>query len=466
MNLAELLTVYQAQGDFFKTKETLDVSFRLKGLDQLEKLLRTNETKLLEALRQDLGKHPDESYLTELGLIYQSISLAKKNLTKWSKPQKVKTPLYLWPARSRIQAVPYGQTLIISPFNYPLLLSFDPLVGALAAGNVCLVALSEFTPKLNHVLLAVMGEYFPANYLYFFVSEPELNASLLQEKFAKIFFTGSPRVGKIVAQAASRHLTPITLELGGKSPALVTETAELPLAVERIVWGKFLNAGQTCVAPDYCLVPASQVEEFISLAKKKVNDFFGDVPESSADYGRIVSQHHLNRLEKLLIADEAYVLEKLDIDEENRYLGPTLLVTDLAAVTAGQVETMKEEIFGPILPIISYDSLDEALNFITLQAPPLAFYPFSRDKKLVQRLLLEIPFGGATVNDTVLHLSNHHLPFGGMGESGMGSYHGKKSFTTFSHEKSILWRSYFLPLKIMQPPYNEFKAKLIKFFLK
>ncbi|QIL46100.1 aldehyde dehydrogenase family protein [Vagococcus coleopterorum] len=460
--MTELSTVYKNQKKYFETGETLVVSNRLDQLRLLDTMLRDNEEILLSSLTLDLGKAPEESYLSELGLVYQSLQLTLKKTQKWSQRQRKKTPLYLWPGKSWTQAMPYGQTLIINAFNYPLLLSLDPLVGAVSAGNVAMVALSERTPNFNAVLTKLSQQYLNSNWIYFYEGNKERNQLLLTERFDKIFFTGSATVGKSILKAASQHLTPVTLELGGKSPALITQTADIKRAAQRVAWGKFLNVGQTCVAPDYCLVPKESVELFKSELIKETEKMYGKNPFSSEDYGRLVNSQTVERLARLIEEDNSFVVYGGEVKASEKYIGPTVIQAEITQPLA----SMKEELFGPILPVMTYETLEEALDFIRSGESPLAFYPFVGERSEESLLLNAVQFGGATINDTILHLANHHLPFGGVGQSGMGSYHGIQSFKEFSHEKAVLKRQPKFILPIMSAPYSKRKDSLIRKFLK
>lgn len=454
--------IISKQKAFYKTGKTKEVIYRKQNLQKLKEVLKANEVALSKAMEKDLGKHSLETYMSELGVLYESINLIQRNISVWQKKQRVKTPLFLLPAKSYTQAEPLGQVFIISAFNYPLLLSLDPLVGAIAGGNVAMVALSETTPAINKVLMELMAATFPEEYIFFFEGNKERNIEVLTYRFDKIFFTGSSTVGKSVMAAASHHLTPITLELGGKSPALITDKAKLSHAAECVVWGKFLNAGQTCVAPDYCLVDKKYHDEFINLVKQKLVDFYGVDPAQSDEYGRVANERATLRLEKLMKQDQEYVVFGGQIDKMINYVAPTLLKGTMTTA----LMSMEEEVFGPILPILSYESLEEALQFIESKEKPLAFYPFTQSSKEASYLTTRLSFGGSTVNDTILHLANSHLPFGGVGQSGMGQYHGKASFACFTHQKSILKRSSLLRLSLMNPPYSKLKEKMITLFLK
>ena len=454
--------VVTEQRQFFDTQRTYPIEFRLKQLKKLKEQVKRYEDDLLDALYQDLGKASSESYITEIGLVYRHIDEMIKKLPKWGKEKRVKTPLFLLPAKSYTLQAPYGNTLIIAPFNYPVLLTLDPLIGAMAGGNTAIVSMSEHTTKTNLVLNTLIAEAFSESYLFFLTGSKESNELLLNHRFDKIFFTGSQKIGQIVLKKAAEFLTPTTLELGGKSPVIVTKFADLELAAERIVWGKFLNVGQTCVAPDYCLIDESIKEEFIPLLIKNIQRFFGEEIEKSPDYGRLINNQALERLLILLNQDKEYIEFGSQFNESDQYLAPTIVSANIEEPLA----LMEEEIFGPILPILSYQKLDEAVTFVLNKDKPLAFYPFSSDQEELAYLIQKIPFGGATINDTILHLANEELPFGGVGTSGMGSYHGFKTLETFTHTKSILKRSTLLRIPLLFPPYTADKTNLIRRFFK
>lgn len=458
----DLVDVYQKQLQHAETQATVATACRVRHLRQLQKMLKDNEDLILSGLEMDLGKSFSEGFVTELGMAYQSLKLAINKTRKWNQRKRVRTPFYLWPAKSWLQPAPYGQVLIIDAFNYPLLLAVDPLIGALSAGNVAMVALSEQTPHFNKVMIELSRNYLAEEVVYFFEGNKERNQQLLEKPFGKIFFTGSQKVGKSIMAAASNHLTPVTLELGGKSPAIVTASANVRKAAEQIAWGKFINTGQTCVAPDYCLVDRKVLPEFKKELINSIHKLYGDNPSTNKDFGRIVSESGTRRLGDMIEKDREYLVHGGEYDVVKKYIAPTILEAELNDSLA----TMAEEIFGPILPLLSYDDLSTAQVFLRKQDHPLAFYPFSKDKKEVNRLLAENNFGGGTVNDTILHLANHHLPFGGVGASGMGNYHGKASFDNFSHYKSILKRYPSGIVPIMQAPYSRKKDKWLRFFMK
>ncbi|HDF4268142.1 TPA: aldehyde dehydrogenase, partial [Staphylococcus aureus] len=412
------------------------------------------------ALYTDLGKNKVEAYATEIGITLKSIKNARKELKNWTKTKNVDTPLYLFPTKSYIKKEPYGTVLIIAPFNYPFQLVFEPLIGAIAAGNTAIIKPSELTPNVARVIKRLINETFDANYIEVIEGGIEETQTLIHLPFDYVFFTGSENVGKIVYQAASENLVPVTLEMGGKSPVIVDETANIKVASERICFGKFTNAGQTCVAPDYILVHESVKDDLITALSKTLREFYGQNIQQSPDYGRIVNLKHYHRLTSLLNSAQMNIVFGGHSDEDERYIEPTLLdhVTNDSAI-------MQEEIFGPILPILTYQSLDEAIAFIHQRPKPLSLYLFSEDENATQRVINELSFGGGAINDTLMHLANPKLPFGGVGASGMGRYHGKYSFDTFTHEKSYIFKSTRLESGVHLPPYKG-KFKYIKAFFK
>ncbi|HCG2548489.1 TPA: aldehyde dehydrogenase [Staphylococcus aureus] len=445
---------------FFNTQQTKDISFRKEQLKKLSKAIKSYESDILEALYTDLRKNKVEAYATEIGITLKSIKNARKELKNWTKTKNVDTPLYLFPTKSYIKKEPYGTVLIIAPFNYPFQLVFEPLIGAIAAGNTAIIKPSELTPNVARVIKRLINETFDANYIEVIEGGIEETQTLIHLPFDYVFFTGSENVGKIVYQAASENLVPVTLEMGGKSPVIVDETANIKVASERICFGKFTNAGQTCVAPDYILVHESVKDDLITALSKTLREFYGQNIQQSPDYGRIVNLKHYHRLTSLLNSAQMNIVFGGHSDEDERYIEPTLLdhVTNDSAI-------MQEEIFGPILPILTYQSLDEAIAFIHQRPKPLSLYLFSEDENATQRVINELSFGGGAINDTLMHLANPKLPFGGVGASGMGRYHGKYSFDTFTHEKSYIFKSTRLESGVHLPPYKG-KFKYIKAFFK
>lgn len=445
---------------FFNTHKTKKLKFRKQQLKLLSKNIKNHENELLDALYKDLGKSKVEAYATEIGMLLKSIKLMRKELKNWSKTKQTDTPLYLFPTKSYIKKEPYGTVLIIGPFNYPVQLVFEPLIGAIAAGNTAIVKPSELTPHVAIVIRDIIEDTFDETYVSVVEGGIEETQTLLSLPFDYIFFTGSEKVGKIVYEAAARKLIPVTLELGGKSPVIVDDTANIKVASERISFGKFTNAGQTCVAPDYILVQRKVKNDLIKALKKTITEFYGENIEKSPDFGRIVNQKHFNRLNDLIQIHKDNVVFGGNSSKEDLYIEPTLLDN-----ITNDNKIMKEEIFGPILPIITYDNFDEVLEIIQSKSKPLSLYLFSEDENMTHRVLEELSFGGGAINDTLMHLANPNLPFGGVGSSGIGQYHGKYSFDTFSHMKSYTFKSTRLESSLFFPPYKG-KFKYIKTFFK
>lgn len=457
MNIHEI--VVQSQ-EFFHTQETKSVDFRLKQLEQLKKSIVKYEHAVLEALKKDLGKQSFEAYTTEVGFVLSNITYAIKHLHKWTKAKKVRSTLSLFPSKGTVCYEPYGTVLIIGPFNYPFQLVMEPLIGAIAAGNCAVIKPSELTPNVSSVITEIINDTFPPAYIFSVEGGVDINQALLKEAFDYIFFTGSTGIGKVVMEAAAKHLTPVTLELGGKSPVIIDQSANLEVAAKRIIWGKTINAGQTCVAPDYIMVQESVKDLLVKELRKAIEEFFGENPETSKDLGRIVSDKHFNRLCTLLEKDKEQILYGGKSSKESRYIEPTLLDASWDS------SSMQEEIFGPILPILSYKELDEAIISVKKLDKPLALYVFTNNKKIEQKVLETISSGGVCVNDVLTHIVHPDLPFGGVGASGIGAYHGKHSFLTFSHQRSILRKSTRFQLPFIFPPYTDKKEKLIRKVLK
>ena len=445
---------------FFNTHKTKNLKFRKQQLKLLSKNIKNHENELLDALYKDLGKSKVEAYATEIGMLLKSIKLMRKELKNWSKTKQTDTPLYLFPTKSYIKKEPYGTVLIIGPFNYPVQLVFEPLIGAIAAGNTAIVKPSELTPHVAIVIKDIIEDTFDEAYVSVVEGGIEETQTLLSLPFDYMFFTGSEKVGKIVYEAAARKLIPVTLELGGKSPVIVDDTANIKVASERISFGKFTNAGQTCVAPDYILVQRKVKNDLIKALKKTITEFYGENIEKSPDFGRIVNQKHFNRLNVLIQIHKDNVVFGGNSSKEDLYIEPTLLDN-----ITNDNKIMKEEIFGPILPIITYDNFDEVLEIIQSKSKPLSLYLFSEDENMTHRVVEELSFGGGAINDTLMHLANPNLPFGGVGSSGIGQYHGKYSFDTFSHMKSYTFKSTRLESSLFFPPYKG-KFKYIKTFFK
>lgn len=452
----------EAQKQFFETGRTRDLAFRICQLQLLADAMRKNETVLEEALKKDLGKSVFESYATEIGFVLADIRYTIQNLQKWSAPKRVRTPLYLFPGKSKIQKEPYGSVLILGPYNYPVQLLAEPLIGAIAAGNCAVLKPSELTPHVSKAMYQIVHSTFKEEYIACVEGGVEVNQELLSQKFDYIFFTGSERVGRIVMKAAAENLTPVTLELGGKSPVIIEKTANIKEAARRIAWGKLLNAGQTCVAPDYVLVDESRKQQFLTEMKNAFFHLYGKEIKKNPHFGRIVNERHMERLQKILEQDAKYLFCGGGADTLQRYIEPAIL--DLGKDQ--NAASMQEELFGPILPVLSYHKLEDAVRFVNKRAKPLALYLFTK-KRSAERFVLErVSSGGVCVNDTISHLINPDLPFGGVGASGMGQYHGKYSFDTFTHEKSVFYKPADWNLPVCYPPFTKGKMNLVKFFLK
>lgn len=458
--MEDINLIFKKQKEFFESGKTINVDYRIKNLKKLNDIIKKNEDKILNELKKDLGKSNFEGYVTEVGILYDDINFHIKNVKKWSSEEKRKSPIVYYPSKSYIYKEPYGVTLIIGPFNYPFQLVIAPLIGAISAGNTAIIKPSENSRNIALLLEKLINENFPEEYLR--VVNPlggkETVSLLLDKPFDYIFFTGSVRVGKLVMQKAAQHLTPVTLELGGKSPCIVDSDAKLKLAAKRIVWGKFLNAGQTCVAPDYLCVHKSVKDELLKLIINEIRIQFGENVRNSEDYPRIVNKSSLERLSGYL--NDGKIYYGGNIDEDNLYMEPTLIIKpDLNS------PLMSDEIFGPILPILVYEDLDNVIKFINHREKPLALYYFSESKKKIKYVLTSTTSGGVTINDTIIHVANPNLPFGGVGNSGVGKYHGKESFETFTHNKSVMKRGTFIEFNIRFAPYKN-KLNLVKRIMK
>lgn len=449
-------TMIDSQHAFYFSGETRSYAFRKEMLLTLKEAISANEKEITEALHKDLRKSSFESYVTEIGFVLSSISYMIKHLEEWMEDEAVKTPVHLQPAKSFIVREPYGSVLIIGPFNYPFQLVMEPLVGAIAGGNCAIVKPSETSAHTANIVKKILTEIFPADYIRVVEGEREETDVLIHAPFDYIFFTGSVAVGKVIMKAAAERLTPITLELGGKSPALVDQTADLQKAAERIVWGKFVNTGQTCVAPDYILVHHSVKEKLIKEMVISIRKFYGKDVSESPDYGRIVSDKHFNRLVEIIEKDRAHVISGGSSDRSELFIEPTLLDN-----VSWNSASMEDEIFGPVLPILTYDNLGEAIYRIRQLPKPLAAYMFTENELAADYFIENLPFGGGCINDTISHVGNVNLPFGGVGSSGMSAYHGKASFDTFTHAKSMMKKSTSLPMNLAFPPYGN-KIKIVK----
>lgn len=419
------------QRDTFESDRTKALAFRLQALRRLHESIRRHERDVMAALKADVNKSEFEAYASEIGFVLHDISFTIKRLRRWVRPQRVPTPLTHIGSRSEIHPEPYGVTLILAPWNYPFQLAIAPLVGAVAAGNCAIVKPSELTPRTSEIIAAIVRDVFDPGHATVVQGGPETSQALLAEKFDYIFFTGGAAIGRVVMEAAARHLTPVTLELGGKSPVIVEPDAKLRLAAKRIVWGKFLNAGQTCVAPDTLFVHESVVDAFAGYVREAIAELYGPDPLANEQLTRIVSRKHYDRLLRLM--DSGTVLIGGRGDPERLAIEPTVLTE-----VAPDAPIMQEEIFGPLLPIVPYSSLDEVIEYIRQREKPLALYVFSENKAVQREVLLRLSFGGGCVNDVAMQFTTPYLPFGGVGASGMGAYHGKYSFDTFSHRKSVL----------------------------
>lgn len=459
MTSQEISNLVQHTAEFFNTHATRPYQFRIAMLKKLQKALTAYEKKLIDALYCDLHKTEMESYFTEIGIVQEEIRFFLKHLKKLMKPRHTATPLAHFPASSTIYCEPYGTVLIMSPWNYPVNLTLTPLVGAIAAGNCAILKPSNYTPQTAQCIADMISTSFPPHYISAVTGGREENSALLEHRFDYIFFTGGTTVGKLVMQAAAQHLIPITLELGGKSPCIIEKTANLSIAARRILFGKILNGGQTCVAPDYVLIDESVKEAFVCECRKVVHDFFASDSAAAAEMPHIVNEKHFNRL-SALIQGEKQLLTAGTSNPQTQFF-PLIL---LDAITF-ESPVMKEEIFGPILPIISFTDIDWAIREIRCRPKPLALYLFTRDTATEKKILAEISFGGGCINDTIVHLATSAMPFGGVGASGMGQYHGTHSFDTFSHKKSILKKSLLLDIPLRYHPYTRKKLYWIKKFL-
>ncbi|WP_276877206.1 aldehyde dehydrogenase [Chryseobacterium joostei] len=445
--------IIQDQRDFFKTQQTKNIKFRKMYLEKMKDLIIKHEDLLYEAIYKDFGKSKFDTFTTEISFILNDIDYYLKNLQSLSKPKKVSTNLVNQLGSSKIYAEPLGCVLVIGAWNYPYQLSLSPIIAAIAAGNCCILKPSEIAENTMKAMSKIINENFPSEYLYVYEGGIDETTELLKLKFDKIFFTGSTKVGKIVYKAAAEHLTPVVLELGGKSPVIVTKNANLDVAAKRIVWGKFLNAGQTCVAPDYLLIEEAVQEQFLEMLRKYILEFKYDA--DSEQYTKIINQRNFQRLASLIDKDKIYFGGNLN--EEKRYIEPTILNT-----IDWNDEIMQEEIFGPILPVISFKNYNIALNTVLEQEKPLAAYLFTNNNEEKEQFTKKLSFGGGCINDTVMHLSNDNLPFGGVGSSGIGNYHGKYGFEAFSHQKAILEKVTWGEPSIKYPPYSEKKLSWIK----
>ncbi|MGL4363737.1 MAG: aldehyde dehydrogenase [Bacteroidales bacterium] len=454
MNTTQII---QHQKDFFASNQSKDIKQRIEQLKKLRQVLKLNEKELYDAIYLDFKKSPFETYTTEFLPIYNEIALAIKNIKSWSKPKKVSTGLLNFPAKSYIIPEPLGTVLIIGAWNYPYQLSLIPAINALAAGNTVILKPSEIAPNSAKILTDLINTHFEAHYLYAIEGDATVSSKLLEHQFDKIFFTGSTQIGKIIYQAAAKHLSPVTLELGGKCPCFVFEDCNLKMTAKRLVWAKFMNAGQTCVAPDYVLLEKSIEEEFITALKDELKHYpqsFEHLPEH---YTQIINTQHFDRLSQLI--DPSKIIYGGVTDRQNRFISPSLLNN-----ISFEDPIMREEIFGPLLPIIPFDNLDETIKIVKNRPKPLACYIYAKNKKNIQKILHEISFGGGAINESMMHLTVEQLPFGGVGHSGIGNYHGKAGFDCFSHQKSILHKSFLFEPSMKYPPLKLKNLNIIKRF--
>lgn len=453
--IRERINIQQA---YFRSGATLPVKNRQGCLLALKQAIRDMEYEILEALREDLGKSPGEGYMSEVGMVLEEISFMQRHVESFSKEKKVKTPLAQFHAKSYVKPCPYGTVLIMSPWNYPFLLAMGPLVDALAAGNTAILKPGKDAAATNQVLSRLVEKTFPKGLVSMVEGGREANLQLLEEKFDYIFFTGSKAVGRLVMEKAAHNLTPVSLELGGKSPCIVDESANIPLTARRLVFGKFLNLGQTCVAPDYVLAHSSIKEALLDHMEREIHRQFGKEPLKNPDYGHIINEKHFQRLLGLMEGEQVRIGGKVG---HGRRLEPTILTN----VTMDS-PVMEEEIFGPILPVLEFQAIEEAMEIIRQHPAPLALYLFTKKRKVKERIIGEISFGGGCVNDTVIHLATPHMGFGGVEESGMGAYHGKAGFDTFTHYKSLVDKKTWIDLPFRYGPYSQRNIKLIKQFMK
>lgn len=450
----EFEAMVSRQREFRNTGATRSVEWRLTQLKKLEQALEEREEALCAALKADLGKAAYESWLSEIGMTLGELRFARKHLKKWAAVKRRPSAMPLFPASSRVVPQPYGTVLIMSPWNYPVQLTLVPLVSALAAGNCAVVKPSAYAPNVARVVAELLGDIFPPEYVSVVQGGRAENAALLEQDFDYIFFTGSPAVGKTVMAAAAQHLTPVTLELGGKSPVIIAPDANIPLAARRIAWGKFLNAGQTCVAPDHVYIPQNLRDAFVKELAGQIHQLYGADPLTGPDLPKIINEKHFNRVAGLMGSGKTAVGGRTD--PETRRIEPTVLVD-----VAESDSVMQEEIFGPVLPVLTYDSLDDLIARQQKKARPLALYIFTGDRALEKRIVSALPSGGVCVNDTVIHLANPHVPFGGVGNSGMGACHGKTGFDTFTHYRTVVRRG-GLDLPMRYAPYGGKNLNTVK----
>ena len=450
-----MMQVKAEQEMFLRSGITLDVKFRIKQLKRLKEAIKAHDVLIYDALKKDLNKPVFESYVTELGSIYGEIDYMIKHVKDWAKPKRVPTSLAHFYSKSHIYQEPYGRVLIIAPWNFPIQLSFVPLVGAIAAGNCVVLKPSELAPCTARVIQRIIESVFAREYVAVEQGDGKVSQQLLKDDVDYCFFTGSTQVGKAIMETASQTLTPVTLELGGKSPVIVAKDTNIKHAAQRIVWGKFTNAGQTCIAPDYLLVDEVIRDDLISAIIEVIEEYYTKKPLENSDYSKMINKRHFKRVNKLM--KNQSVIYGGGSNKEMLTIEPTLVLEPEL-----DTELMQEEIFGPILPILTYREVSQAVEFIRSKDKPLALYLFTQDKALKEYIIKNLSFGGAAINDTLIHQSNYNLPFGGVGASGMGQYHGKYSLETFSHPKSVIEKTDLFDIKLRYPPYKDWALKFIK----
>jgi acyl-CoA reductase-like NAD-dependent aldehyde dehydrogenase len=443
----QIKQLLEDQRSYFRSGATLDVAFRVKQLKALKDVIGRYESQIIKALHADLHKGEFEAFGTEIGFTMLEIDDAIKNVERWARPKTVPTPIFHFKGSSYIKPEPYGMALIIAPWNYPFQLLIAPAVGAIAAGNTLVLKPSELAPHTSAVVAEMIREVFDPHYIAILEGGVEVSEALLQEKFDYIFFTGGTGVGRIVYQAAAKHLTPVTLELGGKSPCIIDKDTDISTTAKRIAWGKFINAGQTCIAPDYLLVHARVKDRLVRAIQDCVRDFYGENTAESPDYCRIINERHYERLVAYL--QDGHILMGGQHNKASKFIAPTLL--DNVSLDSS---VMQEEIFGPILPIIEFSDVEEVIDLVNDRAKPLALYIFSRSQKFIDKILHHTSSGGVAINDTVMHIGNPNLPFGGVGDSGLGAYHSKSSFDLFSHQRSVLHKSFLIDPPVRYAPYK------------
>jgi aldehyde dehydrogenase (NAD+) len=458
MEPTEIIKIVEKQRAFFSSDITKSVEYRLEALKKLKKAIVENVNAISAALKSDLGKSEFESYESEIGIVLEELGNHIKNLYKWSRPERKATPLTIFPSVSRIYSEPFGVALIISPWNYPFQLLINPLVGAISAGNCAVLKTSPYAPAFAELIDNIISEIFPPEYVTVVHGGRDVNKLLLDQKFDYIFFTGSPQLGRTVMKAAAENLTPVTLELGGKSPCIVDADANIEVAARRIVWGKFLNAGQTCIAPDYMFAHKSIKAKLLECMKAEIVKQFSENPKNSPDFPRIVNQKAFERLK--LLMQHGDIVCGGQTDREEKYIAPTIIDNVMP-----DYPIMQEEIFGPLLPVMDFENIEDVIGFVRDREKPLAFYYFSENKKKAEYLLKRTTSGGGCINDVIVHIANKNIPFGGVGNSGIGKYHGRLSFDTFSNKRSIVSSTTKIDIPVKYAPYGN-KIRLLKMLLK